>query len=44
MSSADLVLYQEEFQRLEDALKRLRQDANARAIFLIDKTRTRLIV
>ena len=37
MSSADLVLYQEEFQRLEDALKRLRQDANARAIFLIDK-------
>lgn len=37
MPSADLVMYQEEFQRLEDALKRLRQDANARAVFLIDK-------
>lgn len=37
MSSTDLVMYQEEFQRLEDALKRLRQDANARAVFLIDK-------
>lgn len=37
MSSSDLVMYQEEFQRLEDALKRLRQDANARAVFLIDK-------
>ena len=37
MGSADLVMYQEEFQRLEDALKRLRQDANARAVFLIDK-------
>ncbi len=36
-SPADLVLYQEEFQRLEEALKRLRQEANARAVFLIDK-------
>jgi predicted regulator of Ras-like GTPase activity (Roadblock/LC7/MglB family) len=38
MPSVELVLYQEEFQRLDQALKKLRQEANARAIFLIDKT------
>jgi len=38
MPSAELVLYHEEFQRLDGALKKLRQDANARAIFLIDRT------
>ena len=38
MPSPELVLYQEEFQRLDTALKKLRQDANARAIFLIDRT------
>ena len=37
MSFDHLVMYQEEFQRLEEALKRLRQEANARAVFLIDK-------
>ena len=37
MSAADLVMYEEEFRRLEDALRRLRQDANAKAVFLIDK-------
>ena len=37
MAGAELVLYQEEFQRLDGALKKLRQEANARAIFLIDK-------
>ncbi len=37
MSYDHLVMYQEEFQRLEEALKRLRQEANARAVFLIDK-------
>jgi len=37
MAGAELVLYQEEFQRLDTALKKLRQEANARAIFLIDK-------
>ena len=36
--TSELVLYQEEFQRLDGALKKLRQDANARAIFLIDRT------
>ena len=38
MSSSELVMYQEEFQRLDQALKKLRADANARAIFLIDRT------
>jgi predicted regulator of Ras-like GTPase activity (Roadblock/LC7/MglB family) len=33
----DLVIYKEEYDRLEDVLRRLRSDSNARAIFLIDK-------
>jgi predicted regulator of Ras-like GTPase activity (Roadblock/LC7/MglB family) len=37
MSSADFVLYEEESQLLSEGLLRLRQDANARAVFLIDK-------
>ena len=36
-TSSDFVLYEEEFQNLEGALKRLRQEANGRAVFLIDK-------
>lgn len=31
------VLYEEEFEHLEEALRRLRQEANAKAVFLIDK-------
>ena len=37
MSSADFVLFEEEFKHLEEALRRLRQEANAKAVFLIDK-------
>lgn len=37
MSSMDLVLYEEEILLLEEVLRRLRQDSNARAVFLIDK-------
>ena len=37
MPSMDLIMYAEELQRLEEALRRLRHDANARAVFLIDK-------
>ena len=37
MSSADFVLYEEEFKHLEEALRRLRLEANAKAVFLIDK-------
>lgn len=37
MPAIDLIMYAEELQRLEEALRRLRHDANARAVFLIDK-------
>lgn len=33
----DSVLYEEEFQHLEEALRRLRQESNSKAVFLIDK-------
>lgn len=36
-SSQSFVLYEEEFKLLEDSLRRLRQEANAKAVFLIDK-------
>jgi predicted regulator of Ras-like GTPase activity (Roadblock/LC7/MglB family) len=36
-TGADFVLYEEEYRSLEEALRRLRQEANARAVFLIDK-------
>ncbi len=38
MPAPELVLYQEEYQRLDQALRKLRQESNARAIFLIDRT------
>ena len=34
---ADFVLYEDEFRQLEEALRRLRQESNAKAVFLIDK-------
>lgn len=37
MSSMDLILYEEEIQLLDEVLQRLRHDANAKAVFLIDK-------
>src|SRR5262252_8198744 len=37
MTSPDLVLYEEEFQKIKEALGRLRQDANANVVFLVDK-------
>ncbi|HEV2846262.1 MAG TPA: roadblock/LC7 domain-containing protein [Thermoanaerobaculia bacterium] len=37
MCAADFVLYEEEFKHLEESLRRLRQEANAKAVFLIDK-------
>ncbi len=36
-SSVDFVIYEEEFQHLERALRRLRQEANSLVVFLIDK-------
>ncbi|HNU83214.1 MAG TPA: roadblock/LC7 domain-containing protein [Thermoanaerobaculia bacterium] len=38
MPANELVLYQEEFQRLEHSLRQLRQDASARAVFVFDKS------
>ena len=37
MTSPDLVLYEEEFHKIKEALQRLRQDANANVVFLVDK-------
>lgn len=37
MTRADLVVHEEQFRRLEESLQRLRYDANATAIFLIDR-------
>src|SRR3954463_9618513 len=37
MCAAAFVLYEEEFKHLEAALRRLRPEANAKAVFLIDK-------
>ena len=37
MPSANFIVYEDEFRQLEDALRRLRQEANAKAVFLIDK-------
>src|SRR5580765_7308431 len=37
MSLPDLVLYDEEFQRIKDALQRLASDANCNVVFLVDK-------
>ncbi|HEY7862645.1 MAG TPA: roadblock/LC7 domain-containing protein [Thermoanaerobaculia bacterium] len=37
MAAPDLVLYDEEFNRIRDSLKRLQQDASAKVVFLVDK-------
>jgi predicted regulator of Ras-like GTPase activity (Roadblock/LC7/MglB family) len=37
MSTTDFVLYEEEFQKIKEALGRLRVDANANVVFLVDK-------
>ncbi|HET9765568.1 MAG TPA: roadblock/LC7 domain-containing protein [Thermoanaerobaculia bacterium] len=37
MPSVNFIVYEDEFRLLEDALRRLRQEANAKAVFLIDK-------
>jgi predicted regulator of Ras-like GTPase activity (Roadblock/LC7/MglB family) len=38
MSQGNLVIHQEDYQSIEDVLRRLKHESNARAIFLIDKT------
>ena len=37
MSTAFLEVYEEDFQRIEESLRRLRYESNAKVVFLIDK-------
>jgi predicted regulator of Ras-like GTPase activity (Roadblock/LC7/MglB family) len=37
MSSADMFIYDEEFQQINAIISRLRDDANAKVVFLVDK-------
>ena len=37
MSGMDLVLHQEEYQRIREVIARLRTDCNAKVVFLVDK-------
>ena len=37
MSGVDLIMYDEEFQKIKDVLSRLRMEANAKVVFLVDK-------
>jgi predicted regulator of Ras-like GTPase activity (Roadblock/LC7/MglB family) len=37
MPTSDMVLYDEEFLKIKDAIGRLRQDANAKTVLLIDR-------
>src|SRR5439155_18864323 len=37
MASPDLIMYDEEFQLIKEIISRLRVDANAKIVFLVDK-------
>jgi predicted regulator of Ras-like GTPase activity (Roadblock/LC7/MglB family) len=37
MSSSDLVMYEEEFRKIDEELKKLHQQTNAMVVFLVDK-------
>jgi predicted regulator of Ras-like GTPase activity (Roadblock/LC7/MglB family) len=37
MSATDLVLHEEEYQRIREVISRLRTDCNAKVVFLVDK-------
>lgn len=37
MSNSHLVMYEEEFKRIDEELQNLKQQANARVVFLVDK-------
>lgn len=37
MSGSDIVMYEEEFRRIDTELQNLRKQANARVVFLVDK-------
>jgi len=37
MATTDLIMYEEEFQKIKDTLAKLRSDSNAKVVFLVDK-------
>ena len=37
MGASDLIMYEEEFQKIKDVIAKLRIDANAKVVFLVDK-------
>jgi predicted regulator of Ras-like GTPase activity (Roadblock/LC7/MglB family) len=37
MGASDLIMYEEEFQKIKEAISKLRVDANANVVFLVDK-------
>jgi predicted regulator of Ras-like GTPase activity (Roadblock/LC7/MglB family) len=37
MGASDLILYEEEFQKIKEVISKLRVDANANVVFLVDK-------
>ena len=37
MGASDLIMYEEEFQKIKDIISKLRVDANANVVFLVDK-------
>ncbi len=37
MGASDLILYEEEFQKIKEIISKLRVDANANVVFLVDK-------
>lgn len=43
MSPADLVLYEEDFRRLQQILRRLRQETEASVVLLVDKNGQRIV-
>ena len=37
MGASDLIMYEEEFQKIKDIISKLKIDANANVVFLVDK-------
>lgn len=37
MAGSDLVMYEEEFRRIDEELQKLHQQSNAKVVFLVDK-------
>src|SRR5438876_11924587 len=44
MASPDLVMYEEEYQQIQDTLQRLQVDSNAKIVFLVDKNGQQIAV